>query len=327
MHARRMMWSGARSILNQINDKPKPIYVETVIGTDMESLWHHTQSPELHQQWDLRFSEIHYLPRNSVDPTQLFRYKTRIGFGFHIEGTGESVASRPSRSGARTSALVFGSQQRMSLIRSGSGYWRYTPVQDGIRFATEYDYETRFGILGRLFDQIVFRPMFGYATAWSFDLLRLWLERGIRPAALIRNAAVHYISVALLMIIWMWMGFVPKLFVPEGGDLALLKASGLFTGVEEGALRLLGLIEIVVGFAAVWFHRNKYSWMLQIGMLTALTAAGIAAEPALLASPFNPAIVGVPMLGLMLAARLTMDDVPSASRCIREKNRNPRKDR
>ncbi|GFN31742.1 DoxX-like family protein [Paenibacillus xylaniclasticus] len=308
------------SAINLVHYKPKPIYVETFIQTDMDSLWHHTQSPKLHQQWDLRFSEIHYLPRNSDDLPQLLHYKTRIGFGLHIEGTGETIASRPSRSGARTSALIFRSEQPISLIRSGSGYWQYTPEQAGIRFATEYDYTTRFGQLGRWFDRYVFRPMFGYATALSFDLLRLWLEKGLRPAAIIRTTAVHYVSIAMITMVWIWMGLVPKLLVPNGGDLKLMESLGLFAGAEEETLTLLGFIEVIFGVAAIGFHRVKYNWLLQIGMLTILTVAGLAADPSLLAAPFNPLLVSIPMFGLIAAVWLTMDVVPSASRCIRVRN-------
>jgi hypothetical protein len=31
------------------------------------------------------------------------------------------------------------------LIREGSGYWRYVPTGNGLRFFTWYDYEVRFG--------------------------------------------------------------------------------------------------------------------------------------------------------------------------------------
>ena len=77
---------------------------------------------------------------------------------------------------ARTSALRFGSESPISIIRAGSGYWKYVPTGDGIRFLTAYDYRTRFGIVGRLADRVAFRPLLGWATAWSFDRLRLWLE-------------------------------------------------------------------------------------------------------------------------------------------------------
>jgi hypothetical protein len=55
------------------------------------------------------------------------------------------------------------------------------PTEDGVRFLTQYDYEPRFGVAGRAVDGLLFRPLLGWATAWSFDRLRLWLEDGIPP--------------------------------------------------------------------------------------------------------------------------------------------------
>ena len=79
----------------------------------------------------------------------------------------------------------------MSLIREGSGYWRYVPTGDGIRFLTWYDYRTRFGPFGRVIDRLIFRPLMGWATAWSFDRLRLWIERGIDPALSMQRSLAH----------------------------------------------------------------------------------------------------------------------------------------
>jgi hypothetical protein len=49
-----------------------------------------------------------------------------------------------------------------------------------VRFLTGYDYTPGWGRLGPLAD-LAFRPLFGWLTAWSFDRLRLWLERGVTP--------------------------------------------------------------------------------------------------------------------------------------------------
>jgi hypothetical protein len=46
---------------------------------------------------------------------------------------------------------------------------RLIPTAEGIRFLTRYDYRTRFGPFGMLFDRLIFRPLIGWATAWSFD--------------------------------------------------------------------------------------------------------------------------------------------------------------
>jgi hypothetical protein len=167
--------------LGKPSDVQRAIYVEIHIRAPLERVWDATQDPAVHQRWDLRFTRIEYLPREGGEP-QRFLYATRIGGGFEIRGTGSSVGEKTAPDGSRTSALTFGSDDRRSLIREGSGYWRYVPTADGTRFLTRYDYETRYGVLGRALDAF-FRPLLGWATAWSFDRLRLWLEDGVTPEA------------------------------------------------------------------------------------------------------------------------------------------------
>ena len=158
----------------------RPIYVESRIRCDMEDLWAATQDPELHQRWDLRFGEITYLPREGDGPQQ-FVYATTVAPGVTIAGTGESLGERDRHDGSRWSGLRFWANDARSIIEAGAGYWRYVPTDDGIRFLTRYDYRPRWGRAGELVDRWLFRPVFGWATAWSFDRLRLWLEEAITP--------------------------------------------------------------------------------------------------------------------------------------------------
>jgi hypothetical protein len=89
------------------------IYVEIRIRAPLDELWAHTQEPALHERWDLRFSDITYLPRASALEPQRFRYATRIGLGIEIAGDGESVGERNLADGSRTSSLSFGSPSRL----------------------------------------------------------------------------------------------------------------------------------------------------------------------------------------------------------------------
>ena len=187
------------------------IYVETLIRAPLEALWDHTQTPELHGKWDLRFSRIDYLPKSHEGEPQRFRYSRRIAFGFEVIGDGEPVGERNLADGSRSSALKFGTHDRFSIIREGSGYWKYIPTNDGIRFLTRYDYDTRFGWAGKLVDRWVFRPLIGWATAWSFDRLRLWLERGVDPERSIRQALTRSIARGTLAVVFIYQGLVPKL--------------------------------------------------------------------------------------------------------------------
>lgn len=162
----------------------RQIYVETRIRAPMDQVWQLTQDPAQHQRWDLRFTEIHYQPRTDDQP-QRFTYALRLP-GRRIAGVGQSIGERDRPDGSRTSALRFWSDDPLSLIRSGSGYWRYVPTSDDIRFLTGYDYTPGEGRLGRYAD-VVFRPLLGLMTAWSFDRLRLWLEAGVPPERALRN--------------------------------------------------------------------------------------------------------------------------------------------
>jgi len=170
-----------------VMEKRPGIYVETLIRKDIDEVWSHTQRPELHELWDLRFTSIQYLPRAAESEPQKFLYLTRIGFGLEIEGAGESTGTHDD-GGVRTSALKFWSADSKSLIETGSGYWKYLPTDDGVRFLTWYDYQTRFASPGRILDKFVFRPLLGWATAWSFDRLRIWIERGQAPETSLRLA-------------------------------------------------------------------------------------------------------------------------------------------
>ncbi|MGV9554614.1 hypothetical protein [Streptomyces sp. NPDC003522] len=162
------------------------LYVEARVRADLDDLWARTQDPTLHQRWDLRFTEIAHLPRAEGEP-QRFRYATRVLPFLTVAGTGVSAGERERPDGTRTSALRFASPHPLSPLAEGSGYWRYVPDGDGVRFLTGYDYRPRWGAFGALADRLVFRPLMGWATAWSFDRLRLWLERGVTPERALRN--------------------------------------------------------------------------------------------------------------------------------------------
>ncbi|KOU59673.1 membrane protein YndG [Streptomyces sp. MMG1533] len=174
------------------------LYIEARIRADLDDLWTRTQEPSRHRRWDLRFSEIDYLPRAEGEP-QRFRYATRILPGLTVAGTGVSAGERERPDGTRTSVLRFASPHPLSLLAEGSGYWRYVPDGDGVRFLTGYDYRPRWGAFGALADRLVLRPLMGWATAWSFDRLRLWLERGITPERALRNWLAELLIRALVI--------------------------------------------------------------------------------------------------------------------------------
>ena len=57
-------------------------------------------------------------------------------------------------------------------------------------------------------------PLMGWATAWSFDRLRLWLEEGIDPATSAAQALIHAAARGVLGFIWIYQGVVPEAGLP-----------------------------------------------------------------------------------------------------------------
>jgi len=299
------------------------IYVEIRMQGDMDALWRLTQTPDIHARWDLRFTEIEYLPRSDESLPQRFLYRTHIGFGLAIAGEGETVGSRDDTRGCRTSALKFWSNDPRSLIREGSGYWQYVPTADGIRFLTRYDYRTRFGAFGAWADRLVFRPLMGWATAWSFDRLRLWLERGIDPTLSLVRVYLHALARLTLAFLWVYQGLTPKLLFPATGERVILEHSHLFSGFEGAVLRCVGMGEILFGMALALFWRSRRLFALNIVMLVVLTLGALFSQPSLFIAPFNPITLNVAMVGLAMVGLIAGCDLPSARNCRRQPEKNP----
>jgi hypothetical protein len=289
------------------------IYVEIVISSQIDEIWRRTQVPELHERWDLRFTGIRYLPKQADSDPQQFRYATRIGFGLHIDGEGESTGTREDALGIRTSALKFWSSDPKSLLEEGSGYWRYVPTADGTRFLTWYDYRTRFGAAGRLIDRILFRPLIGWATAWSFDRLRIWIERGVPPQVSFRLSLIHAFARLGIAFIWLWQGLMPKLLFRSVDEQAMMAAAGL----PVSLLPYIGICELFFAVAAVALWRWRRFFLVNaLAMLVALVVVALK-SPAYLVAAFNPVTLNLAMILLSLIGYLSAADLPSASRCLR----------
>jgi hypothetical protein len=155
------------------------IYVEVGIRSSMERLWTLSQDPELHPRWDLRFSRIIPTGRDA-EGFRRFRYEFLLPL-HTIKGTGTSLGHRQRADGQATSVLKFSTDDVLSPIGPGSGYWRYIPTDQGIRFITGYNYQPGLGRLGKILDGTLIRPALGWATALSFDRLRLWAEADLDP--------------------------------------------------------------------------------------------------------------------------------------------------
>ena len=293
-----------------------PIYVEIRIRGDFEDLWKRTQNPDLHERWDLRFTKIDYLSRDDDTAPQRFRYSRRFG-PVTISGVGETVGERRRADGAATSALRFWSDDPRSLIKSGSGYWRYVPTEDGIRFLTRYDYDVRWGAVGRLFDRLLWRPLMGWGTAWSFDRLRLWVEEGIEPEASLGSAVTADLPRISLGLAWLYQGLVPKLLDKRSGEVELVEASGAFPGRERAVVTVGGITETAFG-AYMRARRRRWPFAANLVILPLLAGGAFRSRPDSFTKAFNPVAVTVAMMGLAAIGYLADPKAPTAARCLRE---------
>ena len=290
------------------------LYVEASLRGSLDRLWELTQDPAFHQRWDLRFSTITYLPRKHPGEPQRFTYATRIGFGIEVVGTGESVATREGPDGIRTSSLRFWSASPLSLIQEGSGYWKYVPVPGSgtVRFLTWYDYRTRLGWVGRLAD-LLFRPLIGWATAWSFDRLRLWVDEDI-PPELVRTCTLIYTLARLAVVfVWLWHGLVPKLLFHNRDELAMLHNSGL----TNAWLPFIGAAEVLVGVTGLLLWRWRPFLLLTTAAMVLATAAVAHSSPAYLQAAFNPVTLNLGVFTLSVIGWLAWPYTAFAARCLR----------
>ncbi|MET7288137.1 hypothetical protein [Streptomyces sp. NPDC005573] len=162
------------------------LYIETRIRADLDDLWAHTQDPARQQRWDLRFTRLTHLPRAEGEP-QRFRYAVRVLPFLTLTGTGVTAGDREHPDGTRTSALRLACPHPLSPLAESSGYWSCVSDAHGVQFLAAYDHRPRWGAAGTVADRLLVRPLMGWATAWSFDRLRLWLERGITPERALAN--------------------------------------------------------------------------------------------------------------------------------------------
>ena len=289
------------------------IYVEIEIQDDLDHVWLLTQDPAFHERWDLRFSRIHSLPRSSSAEPQRFMYETRIGFGLSIKGTGESIGQRASAAGDTTSSLKFASADPKSLIDEGSGYWRYVPTKSGLRFLTWYDYKVRFGIAGRLADRLVFRPLMGWATAWSFDRLRIWAETGRPPESTLVFSLIHAVARLSMATIWIWQGLVPKLLYQQVDERTMLAQAG----PQVGLLPWIGVLEILFGALILYGWSWRSIFLANIAFMVLATVAVALNSPVYLTAAFNPVTLNFAMIALSIVGWLSSATLASSRRCRR----------
>lgn len=288
----------------------RPLTADIFISSNPGRVWEYSQDTQRHKRWDIRFTEINRVENLSAQMSHSFKYASRIGFGLAIEGWGKSVPL-PNQTG---SALRFGSDDPKSLILEGSGSWRYATAEGGTNFSTTYNYTTRFGATGRFFDRLVFRPLMQWGTRWSFDRLRLWIERETPPELAIKLWALKLAARWALGLVWILEGLVPKILFVHPKELAVIEESGLFWSSPEGTLFLLGLVQIGAGILLLSGWKERWGALGSTIAILALTFLVGQNDPMVLTDPYGGLIKN---LGLILCAIVIWflePEVPKANR-------------
>lgn len=288
----------------------QPIVAESSIRADVERVRRMAQTPEEHVRWDVRFTGIEYLPRADAAGPQKFRYSTRLGFGLSVEGWGETLESK----GRDGSALRFGSDDAKSLIREGAGTWTYAQEGDRVRFRTVYDYRSRHGIPGRFVDRLLFRPVMAWATRWSFDRLRLWLETGLAPELAMRLWLLKRALALLLGLVWVLAGLVPKVLAVRAGEVALVESSGLWVGSPALTLAALGWAEVAAGLWLMSGFGERWAAALTTLGVVSLGALVSVLDPDAISDPYSGIVKNLGLVGCAIGILALSPLTPDASR-------------
>lgn len=180
--------AGDRADLGRMVDaalRPPPVHVAVELPMDRMGLWAVLAEHEAQPRWDHRFSRIALRRPGGAGGAEL-DYETRIA-GLVLRGWGRVALERTGRQ----STFLFGSAQGWNPIVRGSGVWLLTDRPGGVRFATSYTYDVRWGLLGRVLDRVLLRRWFQRETERSFRRLARSLgherpvegARGRKPAA------------------------------------------------------------------------------------------------------------------------------------------------
>lgn len=300
--------------------KNNAIYVETLIKANIEEVWERTQTPELHEQWDIRFSSISYLSKKTEAEPQSFRYERKLCFGLKVTGWGKSVGTHNKQDGTKTSSLHFGTEQAISPIKEGRGYWQYIPAEEGTIFITQYDYDLqKKGVFGQFID-IFFRPLIGWGTALSFDVLKRWLEKGELPRWQYLRFCCNILISLLFCFVWVYQGVFPKILAHHPLEISMLSSLTSLTGTKaEAAVAIIGIAEIVFGVVWLLYRNKRQLYTLQLIVFPVLTLSAVIAEPSIWAHPFSPVPFNMSLWILSVVGFVLAKDVPTATNCIRKK--------
>ena len=159
--------------------------------------------------------------------------------------------------------------------------------------------------------------MIGWATAWSFDRLRIWLERDIPPTTTMRAAATHAVARSALATTFAWHGVVPKLLGPAPDELTMVAALGLSDTAATALLRWMGAGEVCFAILLLLQWHRRWPVVVCLAFAVVTTLAVAASSPGVLGRAFTPVTLNLGVTCLAVVDLLALPDAPDAGRCSR----------
>ena len=154
----------------------------------------------------------------------------------------------------------------------------------------------------------------GWATAWSFDRLRLWAETGQPPETSLTLALVHALArAAAAASIWIWHGLVPKLLFRNVDERTMLAQAGLHLTL----LPFIGAAELLFGLILLFPRAPRSLFLLSAAAMLPATLAVALRSPGYLTAAFNPVTLNLGLATLSLIAWISARNLPSARNCLR----------
>ena len=153
----------------------------------------------------------------------------------------------------------------------------------------------------------------GWATAWSFDRLRIWAETGRPPESTLAFSLIHAVARLSMATIWIWHGLVPKLLYQQIDERTMLAQAGL----PVGLLPWIGGLEILLGALILYGWSWRSIFLANIAFMVLATVAVALNSPVYLTAAFNPVTLNFAMIALSIVGWLSSAALASSRRCRR----------
>jgi hypothetical protein len=160
----------------------------------------------------------------------------------------------------------------------------------------------------------------GWATAWSFDRLRLWIERGTPPEDVLRWTVVYSIARVSIVLTWLWQGAIPKLLFTQADELRLISTSGLSPHV----LPWLGAGEVLFGLVGLFAWRWRGYFVLTAVVMIVAAISVQQTLPEFFLHAFNPLTLNLSVIALCVAGWAANPLCAFAGRCLRRPRKGKR---